>query len=161
MTSDLFPLLPLLLRLALCTAIAMVLLLALRVPLRRAFGAAAAYQAWLIVPLVAVVACLPTRATPTLHVAAAVRTARVLATRMVPAPSLQLDVLLLVWAGGALALAGVFVHAHLAFRRAAGPLRQAGGIWFSAGDTGPASVGLWRPAIIVPHDFLQRYTATE
>ncbi len=154
MTSDL-------LRLTLFVTIALVLLLALRTPLRRAFGAAIAYQAWLLVPLVAIVACLPTRTTPTLHVAAAVRTARVLAARMVPAPSLPVDVLLAVWACGVLALAIWFIRSHRAFLRAAGPLRHAGGVYFSAGDTGPASVGLWRPKIIVPHDFRQRYAPAE
>ena len=150
-----------LLRLTLFITIALLLLLALRTPLRRAFGAATAYQAWLLAPLVTLVACLPTRTSPTMHVPAAVRTVRVLATRMMPAPSLQVDVLLIVWACGALALAAWFIHAHRAFLRAAGPLRRVGGMDFSAGATGPASVGLWRPAIIVPHDFLQRYTASE
>jgi bla regulator protein BlaR1 len=154
MTSDL-------LRLTLFFTIALLLLLALRTPLRRIFGAATAYQAWLLAPLVTMVACLPTRTTPTMHVPAAVRTARGLATRMMPAPSLQVDLLLIVWACGALALAIWFIHVHRAFLRAAGPLLQAGGLRFSAGATGPASVGLWRPTIIVPHDFLQRYTAAE
>lgn len=154
MTSDL-------LRLTLFITIALLLLLALRTPLRRVFGAATAYQAWLLAPLVTIVACLPTRTTPTMHVPAAVRTVRVLATSMMPAPSLPVDLLLIVWACGALALAIWFIHAHRTFLRAAGPLLQAGALHVSTGDTGPASVGLWRPKIIVPHDFLQRYTASE
>jgi bla regulator protein BlaR1 len=154
-------LMPSLLRLTLFTSITVLILLAIRVPLRRFFGAGAAYQAWLLVPLVTMVACLPTRTTPVLQVAAAMRTVRVLATRMVPAPSLQIDLLLVVWAAGALALAGWFLHAHQAFRRAAGTLRQAGGVYLSAGDAGPASVGLLRPIVIVPHDFMQRYGAAE
>ena len=158
MTSELTPWL---LRQTLFTSITLLLLLALRVPLRRLFGAATAYQAWLIVPLVAAAACLPTRPTPALHVVAAVRTARALATRMVPTPSTQVDLVLVLWAGGALALAGWFLNGHRAFERAAGSLRPEGGIYFSEGDTGPASVGLLRPKIIVPHDFLQRYGAPE
>jgi len=154
MTSDL-------LRLTLFSTIALLLLLALRTPLRRVVGAATAYQAWLLVPLVTIVACLPNRTTPTMHVPAAVRTVRVLATRMMPAPSLQVDLLLIVWACGALALAIWFIHAHRAFLRAAGALRQADGLHFSAGDAGPASVGLWHQKIIVPHDFTQRYTPSE
>lgn len=152
---------PSLLRLALFTTITLLILLAIRAPLRRFLGAAAAYQAWLLVPLVTVVACLPARTTPALHVAAAVRTVRVLATRMVPAPSLPVDLLLVAWTAGALALAGWFLHTHRAFWHAVGPLRQAGGVYLSAGDAGPASVGLLRPIIIVPHDFMQRYGAAE
>jgi beta-lactamase regulating signal transducer with metallopeptidase domain len=144
----------------LLTTIALLLVLAVRTPLRRWFGAAAAYQAWLLVPVVTLLGCLPTRSTPRIHVPNAVQQVRHLATQMaLPAPSAQVDVLLLLWAAGALALAAWLVYAHAAFLRSAGPLRRAGGIWI--GNAGPASVGLFRPIIIVPHDFGERYTADE
>lgn len=152
---------PLLLRLTLFTSLALLLVLALRAPLRRVLGAAAAYQAWLLAPVVTLAACLPTRSTPVLHVTSAVRTARALAMQWVPAPSLQVDILLVLWTTGAVAFAGWFVHAHWLFLRAVGSLRREGGLHFSAGGTGPASVGLFNPRIIVPHDFTLRYTATE
>lgn len=150
-----------LLRLTLSISLALLLALVIRAPLRRYCGAAAAYQAWLIVPLVTLVACLPTRSTPVVQVAPALRSVRTLVAQMAPAPSFQVDALLVLWALGALALAGWFVHAHRAFLRAAGPLRCEDGLHIGRGATGPASVGLFRPIIIVPHDFTQRYTAAE
>lgn len=158
MTSELTPWL---LRLALFTTLALVLLLALRVPLRRFLGAATAYQAWLLVPLVATVACLPMHRAPVIHAAPVLRAAQVFATRIVPAPSFQVDLLLVAWAAGALVLAGWFMATHRAFRHRAGPLRREGNVYFSERRTGPASVGLFRPKIILPHDFLQRYAPDE
>jgi bla regulator protein BlaR1 len=150
-----------LLRLTLWTSIALTLVLAIRVPLRRIFGAVLSYQSWLIVPLVTWAACWPTHAMPVLHVAPAVQHVQALAARIIPAQPAQVDVLLVLWAVGALALAARFVHGHRAFLRAAGPLQRSGGVYCSAGGVGPASVGLLRPKIIVPHDFTQRYTPAQ
>ena len=98
---------------------------------------------------------------PTIHITPALRSVRTLAAQMVPAPAAGIDMLLVLWITGALALAGWFIHAHRAFLRAAGPLREEGGISFSGGAAGPASVGLFRPVIIVPHDFKERYSGAE
>ncbi len=150
-----------LLRLALLSSLALLLALAIRASLRRFFGAAAAYQCWLIVPLVTIVACLPTRSTRTIHVTPALRSVRTMAAQLAPAPSFQVDMLLTLWIVGALALACWFIHAHRAFVRAAGPLRCEDGIHLGGGTAGPAAVGLFRPIIIVPHDFRRRYTPAE
>lgn len=150
-----------LLRLTLLTGIALLLVLAVRTPLRRWFGPGVAYQAWLLAPLVTIAACLPIRATPLVQVAPVLDRARMLATQMTPAPSFQVDVLLVVWAAGTLALAGWFIHAHRAFLLAAGPLRYEDGIHLAGSTAGPASVGLLTPKIIVPHDFRQRYSPAE
>jgi bla regulator protein BlaR1 len=148
-----------LLRLTLCTSLALLLLLVIRTPLRRVLGAVLAYQAWSIVPFITIAACWPNSAAPALHAVATMQVVRALAVQMLPAPSVQIDVLLFLWAGGALPVAAWFVIAHWLFRRRAGPLQRQGNLYFSDGNAGPASVGLLAPIIIVPHDFAQRYTA--
>jgi bla regulator protein BlaR1 len=148
-----------LLRLTLCTSLALLLLLVIRTPLRRILGAVLAYQAWLIVPFVTIAACWPNSAAPAQHAVATMQVVRALAVQMLPAPSVQVDMLLFLWVGGALALTGRFCYAHWLFRHRCGPLRQEENLYYSSGDVGPASVGLLAPIIIVPHDFAQRYTA--
>jgi bla regulator protein BlaR1 len=143
------------------TTIALLLVLALRTPLRRACGAAVAYQAWLIVPLVTVVAALPIRSMPLIQTVPALRQARMLVTRIAPPAATQIDWLLALWAAGAVALASWFVYSYVHFLRSARPLQHVGGICFSAGGAGPASMGLLRPIIVVPHDFRQRYSTDE
>jgi len=153
---------PLLLRMTLCTGAAIVLLLLLRQPLRRWCGASAAYLAWLIVPMVAIAALLPGRSAPQVLTLQLPHPVQALAAQATPAASpAAADVLLAVWAAGALAWAWWCVHAHRAFLRRAGRLAPHGAVYVSAAGAGPASVGLLRPKIVVPHDFAQRYTPDE
>jgi beta-lactamase regulating signal transducer with metallopeptidase domain len=56
-----------LLRLTLCTSLALLLLLVIRTPLRRVLGAVLAYQAWSIVPFVTIAACWPNSAARRAH----------------------------------------------------------------------------------------------
>lgn len=152
---------PALLRSALFASLAIVLLLALRTPLRRWLGAGLAYQAWLIVPLVLAAANLPSRPVPVVTNAPALAPVRELALGVAPATSSQVDWLLLVWACGAAAAAAWFVLGHFAFLHRAGRLRRSGDVYFSDADVGPASVGLLHPRIVLPHDFAQRYSPRE
>lgn len=113
----------LVLRGALFAGLAILLLLTARRPLRRCLGAALAYQAWLLVPLVAVAALLPASPSPRLLRIQALDTAQALATQATPGVgSQQADVLLVAWACGALAMALRFVLGHHAFLRRAGRL---------------------------------------
>jgi bla regulator protein blaR1 len=150
-----------LLRAALLTSPAIVLLLLIRKPLRRWLGAATAYQAWLIVPCASLAAILPNRSATLIQAAPALRSARTLAARTVPHVAAQVDLLLLLWACGAVACIAWTVMAHRAFLRRAGRLRRVGEVYVSAADLGPASVGLLRPKIVVPHDFRRRYSMIE
>lgn len=153
---------PLLLRATLFTSAAIVLLLVARTALRRWFGAALAYQAWLLVPLVAIAALLPGRSAPQVLSLRVPPVVQALAVQAAPPVSpAQADVLLLAWAAGALACALLFVHAHRGFVRRAGRLTRRGDVYLSDADIGPASLGLLRPRIVVPHDFARRYTASE
>lgn len=152
----------LLLRMTLCTSAAVVLLLLLRQPLRRWCGACAAYLAWLIVPMVAIAALLPGRSAPQVLTVSLPDSVQALAVQATPAAApAQVDVLLFTWAAGALAWALWCIHAHRVFLRRAGRLAPHGAVYVSAAGAGPASVGLLRPKIVVPHDFAQRYTPGE
>jgi len=144
-------LLPLLLRAALFAGLAIVLLLAARKPLRRWLGAALAYQAWLLLPLVVLASFLPGRPAQALQSVEVLRPVQSLAAQATIVPSSgHAEPLLLAWAVGALAMALRFAFGQRAF------LRQA-----RAGAAGPASVGLFRPRIVLPHDFAARYSPAE
>jgi len=150
-----------LLRAALFTSIAIVLVSCARRPLRRWAGAALAYQAWLVVPCVAVAAVLPTASVVVVHAVPALQPVQHLASRAVPLTPGGIDTLLVVWAVGMVVLAFRFGTAQRAFLRQAGRLARSGAVYVSATDAGPASVGLLRPRIVVPHDFDRRYSPLE
>lgn len=153
---------PLVLRAALFTSLAILVLLAVRTPVRRWLGAALAYQAWLIVPLVAAASLLPAASAPVALQVAALQPVRALAARAAPVtPVQQADTLFMIWTCGAAAIAFWFILGHIAFLRKAGRLSRLGEIYVSAADVGPASVGLLRPRIVVPPDFAQRYAPAE
>lgn len=151
-----------LVRVTLFASASVLLLLCVRIPLRQRFGARLAYLAWLIVPLVALAALLPARAAPQVFTFPALQPVQALAAHAVPAASTgHGHALLLAWCAGAIVSMLWFVHGHLDFVRRAGRLTRQGAVYLSAAGTGPASVGLLRPKIVVPHDFAERYTADE
>jgi len=124
---------------------AIVVVLALRAPLRRRFGAGRAYAVWLAVPLAAVGSLMP--AAQASGAAGAMETAT--------------DVLRAWLAGHASALtsvwlAGVVVASVLAawrHRRFSAEVR--------AGRAGPAAVGIFKPRLVTPADFAARFTQEE
>ncbi|WNG46924.1 hypothetical protein F0U60_24440 [Archangium minus] len=152
-----------LVRLTYALSAAVLLMLALRGPLRRVFGATLAYQTWLVVPAIVAVALLPAVRVQPQAVPVSLRTfsdAAVPALREASIP--WLSVALLVWGAGALMLAAGFWRAHVRFVRGLGSLTPREGLYFSESPTaGPASLGLWRPKVIVPSDFPRRYTPAE
>jgi beta-lactamase regulating signal transducer with metallopeptidase domain len=84
-----------------------------------------------------------------------------LAARAVPLAPGAIDTLLVIWAVGMAVLALWFGTARRAFLRQAGRLIRSGAVYVSATEAGPASVGLFRPRIVVPHDFDRRYSPLE
>ncbi len=162
MANSLFDLLT---RLALACAIAALLALLVRRPLRSLFGAAAAYQAWLLVPVAMVAAALPPLQAgqevvavlvPTLKLARF--TAPVTAAGSIYWPS----GLLAAWLAGAAIMALILVRSQRRYVARLGRLEQRDGIWFAPMlHDGPALLGLWRPKIVVPFDFASRYDTCE
>lgn len=152
------------------TSVALLLLFALRLPLRRAFGARVAYAAWALVPLAMLAASLPRprgdtvlsqallALRPDVFVGAAVPLA---APQAAGGSGAQVEWALLLaaaWAFGALGLALRFLHQQRGFSAGLGALQARGdGLWTSAANQGPAVVGAWRPRIVLPLDFEDRY----
>lgn len=137
----------------------------LRQPVRRRFGAEAAYALWLLLPFLMVATFLP----------AIEATSGVLALKAglgarLPAVPLQAhmpsngasEILFLAWLGGALATGAWLILRQRRFMAGLGPLRQRpDGLAQSLAMRGlPAVLGL-RPRIVLPGDFEQRYTAIE
>lgn len=155
---------PLLLRAALFSSLAVLVLLAARTLLRRWFGASLAYLAWLIVPVVTLAALLPGRAAPLRVPLPVLPRVQALTAQAAPAAApQQFDALLFAWACGAAAIGLWFVLNHRTFLRGMGKLSPQGkaNVYLSDTGAGPASVGLFRPRIVVPHDFALRYSPDE
>lgn len=138
----------------------------LRWPLLRLFGAAAAAQMWLLLPLVMSIACLP-RAPVLQQLLVAPLKAWAGLPSTSPAALLP-DVqggpahaaLLLVWGVGVLLMAALLVHRQRAFLR--GLIRHPAPLpWRSPAGSSPALYGMWRPRCVLPLDFEQRFDATE
>jgi beta-lactamase regulating signal transducer with metallopeptidase domain len=128
-----------LIRAQIAAAAAVVLVLLVRIPARRLFGARLAYGLWAILPAAAAAAAFPSLA-ETLEVGA-------------PAAPLGDDLalrLLLLWLTGCGVAAAIFAAQDRAFRRTA-----------ARGRAGPAVMGALWPQLVVPADFEQRFDARE
>lgn len=149
-------------------AVAVAVVLALRAPVRKAFGARAAYGLWLL-PLLAAGAALvphPQVATP---IAPLVLSATAAADAFVagaPQAASGPDLMSLLFAGwtlGAVLMAGLLLRRQLAFTGSLGRLQPLGGRLFRAerAGVGPAVVGVLFPRIVAPADFETLYRADE
>ncbi|QOW20068.1 TonB family protein [Lysobacter ciconiae] len=149
-------------RAALASSVAIALVWLLRRPLRRGFGAASAYAAWLAVPasLVAVLAPLAGFSLQPhwIGALAALPTAATAAPAS-PSPVDPAELLLAIWIAGVAAMAVHFALQQRRFHRALGHVheRADGTRQASVAEGLPAAMGLWRPRIVVPLDFDQRY----
>lgn len=145
--------------LALSAAILVILLL--RSPIRSHFGALAGYALWVAAPLCLLVALLPPSA-PAGLMAPIVVTA---ASGARPVSSAEgypwQPVLAALWLAGALIVAGLFAVSQFRFVRSLGPLApwpQGRGVLIGRHrHAGPLLLGLFRPRIVLPADFEQRF----
>ncbi|WP_271007537.1 M56 family metallopeptidase [Paucibacter sp. B51] len=150
--------------------------LLLRRPLRAWLGAQGQYSLWALPPLMAlalaaapglaaqasgaealqlpaVVMVLQAWSEPARGLWQAIAHAWLAASHPVAAPAL-----LLAWAVGVLGLglwAGV---QHRVYRRR---LRPGPGLWWAPAGSSPALLGCWRPRLVLPQDFVQRFSAEE
>lgn len=142
------------------------LVLALRRPLRRVFGAGVAYAAWWLLPLATAAVLLPAAPRPEapaqwLIAAGARMTAAPVAP---PAPTDTAWVALsLLWLAGVVAMAARAWRRQRRFERRLGRLRpRADGSVQAQSDYGlPAAMGLLRPKVVLPQDFERRYDARQ
>jgi beta-lactamase regulating signal transducer with metallopeptidase domain len=160
----------------LAAGVSVLLIMALRRPVRAAFGARSAYALWLIVPLSILALLLPARiivapASVLTEPAAATATA---APERSPSqastkPSLETarnlplgETLLALWIAVALASLAIQAERQRRFVRSLGRLRIADGLlWSERPGVGPAVIGALAPRVVVPADFAQRFTAEE
>ncbi len=141
----------------LASSLAILLVLALRRPLRRLAGPAVACAAWAVVPLATLAACLPALPAGPLPVVLAPVFALPDAALAFDAGARAAGVdaapwLLAAWALGAGLAAVLFVQRQRRFRDR---------VTRGEDIAGPAVVGLWRPRILLPADFHRRYSAEE
>ena len=146
---------------------AIVLVLALRLPMRRMFGAQVAYALWLLVPLMLAATLLPV---------STLREVRVPVAQMLALPSVLAVaampvhvgvnwrvVLLVLWLVGALALLGWLAVAQLRFMRSVGRLQRANDGYRVQHDAAglPATVGVLRPRILLPKYFETQFSTSQ
>ena len=157
-------LLDLLVRLALASSGAIILVLLARRPLRRFAGAASAYLCWLAVPAALLAAALPALAVKpvTVFAMAPAVNATALVASVAPAAVGWLDWAVPAWACGVLATGLLFLLGQRAYVRSLGVLTDRDGVLHAAnGRHGPALLGFFKPVIVVPADFAARYSVDE
>ena len=166
MTADL---LTLLWHATLASSIAMVLVLILRKPMRNRFGAHVAYSLWMLVPVAIGVALVPAPIATEIAAPFATPLAPPTAASTLPlaetaAPSIDAGIwLLCAWLTGVALWMIRLAHQQRRFVAELGRLdRYDENAWRAQNVTScPALIGAWRPRIVLPKDFDERYTATE
>jgi beta-lactamase regulating signal transducer with metallopeptidase domain len=145
-----------LLRINLAIAAAVVVVLALRLPVRRLFGAGVAYGLWALAPLAALAMLAPARvvtvaipSAPQPELAPMALELAAPALHLQPSPDLW-PLAGLVWIAGGLLSLAYLGWRQIQFFRA---VRR--------GRAGPAVVGVLHPRIVTPVDFGERYTPRE
>jgi beta-lactamase regulating signal transducer with metallopeptidase domain len=127
---------------------AILLVLALRMSVRRLFGAEIAYSLWFLVPCAGLAGLFPSLPEVGAELSAPGSPGQILAT--LRAPALQHAALVgQVWLAGAAVLGSLFVLGQWRFDRSA-----------RAGLAGPAATGFW-PRMIVPAGYASRFTVEE
>ena len=157
-----------LLKTALASSAALILVALLRKPMRIAAGARAAYWLWLLVPVMTASALLPAP-TPMLlstQVNFIPEQLRSAFTAMGPGNSadareLLIDLALAIWSVGAFSMLVSILARQQMFAKSLGILtRDADGL-YRCGLVAPMLVGAWHSKIVVPTDFEDRYSPEE
>lgn len=145
---------------------AVLVVAALRRPVRRIAGARVAYWLWLVVPTSVLALWLPVPAhtvqafAPSLAGSVAgVLSPALTTTSVVASPGTFALAGLLIWASGVLVMAVWLAYRQRRFIRSLGNLTaDADGVFRSDRIATPMLVGAWRPRVIVPADFEARYS---
>lgn len=152
-------------RQTLVLSLALPLLLALRRPLLRRFGASVAYASWLLLPLLMIASWLPASAPAQALRASVVTQIEPLlggvtaALPQAPAPWWP-TALAAVWISGTLLFAVRLIWLQRRFMQDLTPSSD-GAQWQLPAGSGPALVGLLRPRLALPTDFGQRFDAQQ
>ena len=151
------------------SSLAILLVAALRRPLRAAAGARAAYWLWLLIPAVVLATLLPAPSgileissrSLTDHVGSALSDVVAISERP-RTKSVYVVVGLTIWAAGVATMLGLLLHRQQAFVRSLGKLTpEFGTTQRSAAIVAPMLVGAWRSRLILPVNFESQYSKTE
>lgn len=151
-----------LLEATLATSLALLLVLAIRRPLRTWFGARVAYLAWALVPASLLAVLLPAApaalALPAIDtVVLAPASGRTIDAGLAAGPGMWIAA---AWFAGAAAAAGLLAIMQRRFRIGLGRLRPHDeGLQAEASAGLPATMGWLRPVVLLPVDFDSRYDA--
>ena len=155
-------------RATLALSIAVVLVLAMRITLRRRFGAQAAYSLWMLVPVAIGVSLIPAPVATEIAVPIAPPVMPAISAPMQQvadiAPPIDVDFWLFsAWLAGVAMWTALLVYQQRRFLAELGRLdRYDDDAWCAQNvKSCPALIGAWRPRIVLPQDFEQRYTAIE
>jgi TonB family protein len=167
MASELFVTLlaPALMKATLAMTLGLVLVYALRLPLRRTFGARIAYAGWWLVPacLLAPLLPMPAQAPRLFEFAggtfAAGPALLVSATSAAGVGADWRPLIVALWAVGAIATTVLFARRQRGFEQRIE--RRPGQPWDRVRGHGPAVAGLLQPRVLLPEDFGERYTPQE
>jgi len=147
----------------LALTVGVLLVLALRRPVRQAFGPPSAYGLWLVVPLCLLAGSLPAPA-PAGTLAPVVSLAADAAWRARPVVRQAWrasDLLLVLWAAGAVVAAALFAMRQARFVRSLGRLAPSPAdpavLLGQHTGAGPLLLGALRPRIVAPADFETRF----
>lgn len=149
------------LKICLIVTVSSLLVMALRIPLRRLFGANIAYAMWLLIPLSVIIASIPSQ--PEFHQIQGITqpVTGLIADRWPSPPTeknIYVTIAVTLWLAGSLLLFLWFLLQQTVFERKLGKLTPRGGVYISESvHFGPLLLGLWRPKIIVPADFYDRF----
>jgi len=160
-------LVPAVLRASVALSVAVIAVCALRLPLRRCFGPGVAYAAWLAAPMCALAALIPAAPEGSILVLHGAPSAQSFAATMRELAPVSVSMgargyIVLAWLTGALGAAALQILRQRSYLRSLGKLTPRGGIAYADSlDVGPALVGLWRPIVVVPADFDDRYAPEE
>lgn len=148
------------------TSVATLAVLALRRPLRAAFGAGACRAAWSAVPFAWLATVLPAPAVDATSVPLAVVRMPIgmlaAETQHGTMPGIAATACI-AWACGCVAFAALLAWQQRRFMRGLGRIADRGdGLLLADAIVGlPAVVGLWKPRIVMPADALERYDSAE
>jgi bla regulator protein blaR1 len=160
--------------LCIVTTVAIVIVLACRIPLRRFAGASLAYASWSLIPI-AIAVFLIAKSLPTsrlgLPMPSTMQAPAILVSSAESASRIGLDaalVWLVVWLIGTCVAVGWFAISQYRFVRSLGSLLRNETTAttipiFRATErsTGPLVLGLFRSRIVIPADFYERYSEAE
>lgn len=160
-------LLALLFRITLAATVAILVVLALRHPLRAAFGANVAYAIWTLPPAMMLAAAFSRElpegtAPPAMVLLAPIPESGLTPVSAAGGPD-AITAVLAIWAAGFLLWLSIRLLAQWRWRRRIGPLRRVGkGMAVAAAEASlPAATGWPRATVVLPSDFEIRFPETE